>query len=156
MPTFSHVSRLPVPAERTFAWHHRPDALRRLTPPRPRVTVVEAPASLAPGTRAVLDLHLGPLRLRWVAEHVAYEHRGAEGGTFVDEQRAGPFRRWRHEHIVSADGRQGSLLHDRVEWDVPFLPGWLVRPFVHWRLRALFRWRHRATAAALGAALEDA
>jgi NADPH-dependent 2,4-dienoyl-CoA reductase/sulfur reductase-like enzyme len=53
----------------------------------------------------VLVNRMGPLRLRWVAEHTAFDDRGEAGGTFVDVQREGPFRRWVHRHDVQAPRR---------------------------------------------------
>lgn len=156
MPIFVYQSRLTVPAAELFAWHRDPAALPRLLPPRPRVTLEQAPADLTPGSRAVLAIHAGPWRVRWEAEHTAFADRGTAGGSFTDVQRRGPFRRWIHDHIVTADGPAHSLLRDSVRWDLPRVPGWLARPLVHSRLRAMFRWRHAATAAALGARIESA
>ncbi|MFG1944806.1 SRPBCC family protein [Nonomuraea sp. NPDC048826] len=40
-------------------------------------------------------------------------------GFFVDEQVAGPFRRWRHEHRFAADGGGGTVMRDAVEFEAP-------------------------------------
>lgn len=37
---------------------------------------------------------------------------------FVDEQVAGPFRRWRHEHYFEAAG-EGTLMRDVVDFAAP-------------------------------------
>ncbi|MEV4833870.1 SRPBCC family protein [Nonomuraea sp. NPDC049486] len=38
---------------------------------------------------------------------------------FVDEQVAGPFRRWRHEHRFADDGGGGTVMRDVVEFAAP-------------------------------------
>jgi len=50
-------STLPVSAEEAFAWHERPGAFERLTPPWERVTVVDRPPELAEGARVVVSGH---------------------------------------------------------------------------------------------------
>lgn len=58
---FERRVRLPVDAEEAFAWHERPSALERLTPPWERVEVVErAGEGLRPGTKVRLRTGLGP------------------------------------------------------------------------------------------------
>ncbi|MBC7835405.1 MAG: cyclase, partial [Phycisphaerales bacterium] len=80
MPRFVKQSAIDAPARAVFAWHQRPDALAQLTPPWERVTIVRAAPSLAEGGRAEILLHMGPLRLRWVAEHRGFIDRGDTGG----------------------------------------------------------------------------
>ncbi|WP_214104803.1 SRPBCC family protein [Acrocarpospora catenulata] len=41
--------------------------------------------------------------------------------SFVDEQVAGPFRRWHHAHYFEASG-EGTLMRDTVEFEAPFGP----------------------------------
>ena len=40
MPTFRRVTRLPVPPGQVWAWHERPSAFERLTPPWEPIRVV--------------------------------------------------------------------------------------------------------------------
>ncbi|MGW0661190.1 SRPBCC family protein [Streptodolium elevatio] len=54
---------------------------------------------------------------RMTAEITAYE----PPGFFVDEQRCGPFRSWRHEHHFVADG-DATIMRDTVEFAAPFGP----------------------------------
>ncbi|KQZ08415.1 cyclase [Agromyces sp. Root1464] len=42
--------------------------------------------------------------------------------SFVDEQVAGPFRSFRHEHEFSDDAAGGTLMVDRVRFAAPFGP----------------------------------
>ena len=80
------TSTLPVSAEEAFAWHERPGAFERLTPPWERVTVLERSGGIGDGARTVIVVRVGPARFRWVAVHRDY----VEGHRFVDEQVEGP------------------------------------------------------------------
>ncbi len=140
-------SRLPAPAAEAFRWHERPGALERLTPPWERVEVLERPRGIGDGARAVLRVSAGPLRLRWVAEHSAYE----VGRRFVDTQVEGPFARWVHEHRFEPAGEGESVLEDRIEYALPLGPlgAAIGGPLTRRRLRRMFRWRHEVTGADL-------
>jgi ligand-binding SRPBCC domain-containing protein len=39
---------------------------------------------------------------------------------FVDEQIAGPFAHWHHEHRFEASGREGTVMRDVVDFAAPF------------------------------------
>jgi ligand-binding SRPBCC domain-containing protein len=131
--------------ETVFAFHELPDALNRLTPPWAGSRVVEHAPTVAVGARTVCDIRVAPLVwIRTELVHTACErpHR------FVDEQVRGPFRRWRHEHVVeTAPG--GAKLIDIVHVEPPL--GLLGRAFAPLlivpRLRRLFAYRHDVTRA---------
>jgi ligand-binding SRPBCC domain-containing protein len=132
-------------AERVFAFHELPDALTRLTPQWINASVVSNPASLQPGTRAVIDIGVAPLlRLRTEAVHTIYE----PPFLFEDQQLKGPFRSWKHRHIFRPENG-GTRLTDAIEFEPPFgilgrwLAPWLILP----RLRRLFAYRHEVTRA---------
>ncbi len=144
---FHKRSRIDAPAARVFAWHQSPDALTRLIPPWENVQVEKPPASLGNGDRAVLVIRNGPLRLRWVAEHHGFEDRGVAGGEFTDIQVSGPFRSWRHRHLVESDGPDACWLDDRIEYELPLGllgrlgGGWVTRR----KLERMFEFRHEVT-----------
>jgi ligand-binding SRPBCC domain-containing protein len=129
--------------ERVFAFHELPDALERLTPPWEDARIVEAAPSLRTGSRAIVETRLfGLARVRWVAEHTAYD----PPRMFEDVQVSGPFKFWRHTHqIEPREG--GALLRDRVDFEPPLGPlGRLAAPFfILPRLRRLFDYRHHVT-----------
>jgi ligand-binding SRPBCC domain-containing protein len=140
---FVHESVIGAAPERVFAFHELPDALARLTPPWERARVVRAASSLRPGEVAVIETRLfGLVPVRWVAEHTAYD----PPRMFEDVQRRGPFRRWRHRHLVEPDAR-GARLRDEIEYEPPLGPlGRLAAPLlVERRLRRMFDYRHRVT-----------
>jgi ligand-binding SRPBCC domain-containing protein len=77
---------------------------------------------------------------------------------FVDEQRAGPYRLWHHEHSFRELGDGQVEIRDRVHyvvpfgWAVPVVHSWLVRP----RLEAIFGFRERAVAERFGEVSQQA
>ncbi len=142
--SFTRRTHLNAPAATVFNWHARPGAIERLTPAWEPVEVLERTGGIENGSRVVLGLRMGPVRLRWEAEHCDYE----AGVQFRDIQRAGPFARWEHTHRVEPDGPQSCYLEDHIDYALPFAPvsRWLAGGFVRRKLNRLFDYRHRITA----------
>ncbi|MEU8893971.1 SRPBCC family protein [Streptomyces sp. NPDC048442] len=59
--------------------------------------------------------HFG-VRWRMTSRISAYE----QPASFVDEQVAGPFKRWHHTHRFAPDGRGGTVMRDVIEFAAPF------------------------------------
>jgi uncharacterized protein (TIGR01777 family) len=140
---------MPVPLAALWAWHTRPGALERLTPPWDRVRVVGRTGGLEEGARVTLSVPVGPARVTWVAEH-----RGVDPPHgFRDEQIRGPFAAWTHVHAMTSDGPDASVLEDRIEFEGPGGPigRAAARRVVARRLPALLRYRHDTLAADLAA-----
>ena len=140
---FSKQSVIRASPERVFGFHELPDALKRLTPPWEPTRVVCAAAGLRVGSTALVETRLlGLLRVRWLAEHTAYD----PPRMFEDVQVEGPFKSWRHRHFVEPH-EKGALLRDEVEYETPLgVLGRLAAPLlVEPRLRRLFEYRHRVT-----------
>ena len=145
MPTARYRSSLPVPPAAAFAWHTRPGAFERLTPPW-SATELERLDGIRNGDRARFKLEVGPVRLTWVAEHTGY----AEGEAFEDVMRRGPFRRWHHVHRMYPGEGGGAVLDDEIAFGMPFGPlGRLGEGAVRRELDRTFAYRHRTTAADL-------
>ncbi len=144
---FLYRSRIPAPPEAVFAWHARPGAFERLTPPWEQVRILERDGGIENGARVVLAVRAGGFWRRWVAEHRDYE----AGRQFCDVQVEGPFSRWRHCHRMLPSGPGECLLEDDVEYRLPLgvlgkvLGGRLVRS----KLARVFRYRHDVTASDL-------
>jgi ligand-binding SRPBCC domain-containing protein len=83
----------------------------------------------------------GPLSMQWEAVHEVYEPPRC----FVESQVRGPFRSWRHRHLVLPEG-DGARLRDELEYA---LPGGALEPLLNLVVRAflrvLFAYRHRIT-----------
>lgn len=129
--------------ERVFAFHELPDALERLLPPWETARVVLPPKNLQVGTRTIIETKLfGLYAIRWEALHTAYD----PPRMFEDIQTSGPFKSWRHRHIVEPHS-SGARLLDDIEYETPlgFL-GRLAAPLVvERRLKRLFDYRHEVT-----------
>ncbi len=115
MPEFLYRSRLPYSAETVFAWHMRPGALERLTPPWAGVRIVGREGEIERGGRVSLVVKQGPAEFKWVVEHSGFE----EGRLFQDRQISGPFEEWCHSHrfIPTEDG--GCVMEDHIDWVPP-------------------------------------
>lgn len=139
---FIYKSTFRCTPEALFAFHERPDALPLLTPPGAGVRVIAAAPSLAVGAEARLSVPLlGPLRRTWHARHTVYE----PPRRFVDEQIAGPFKAWRHEHIVQPVAG-GAELIDVITYELPLAPlSRLAEPLVRRMLTKMFAYRHAVT-----------
>ena len=73
---YRRTSRIPASPEEVFEWHARDGALQRLMPPWENVVVRRRTGGLEPGAQVELINRMGPLPLRWLAEHTHYEpHR---------------------------------------------------------------------------------
>src|SRR5262249_48960907 len=142
--TYSSV--VDAPRDEVFAWHTRPGAINRLSPPWSPLRVITESDSLKDG-RATLAL---PGGLRWVAEHQPDSYNPPT--RFVDTigsdgLASWPARfavRWRHTHefedLEGIGGRRRTRVVDRVDTPVP---GSALRP--------MFAYRHRQLADDLAA-----
>ncbi|HLR99676.1 TIGR01777 family protein [Mycolicibacillus parakoreensis] len=138
----SYSSVVDAPRDEVFAWHARPGAIHRLSPPWQSMRVIAEAASLADG-RARLRL---PGGLRWVADHqpdgydppARFVDRIGRGG--LASLPAWAVVRWRHTHDFAEVGPGRTRLTDRIDTVVP---GFALRP--------MFAYRHRQLAADLAA-----
>ncbi|REJ77414.1 MAG: cyclase [Acidobacteria bacterium] len=140
---YKKTSQIAASPERVFAFHELPDAFERLVPPWENVKVIKKADISEIGSQVIIEQKLfGIVPSRWIAEHTAYE----PPRMFEDVQISGPFRKWRHKHIVVPDG-DGAMLIDEIEYEPPFsifgraLEPLLVRP----KLEKMFEYRHRVT-----------
>ena len=120
-----------APLDEVFAWHARPGAIVRLTPPWLPVRVAAEAASLRDG-RAVLTL---PGGLRWAAQHdpAAYD----PPRRFADELASMPLCAalpWRHTHEFAAVAPSSTQVTDHIATP---LPAGVLRPIMGYRQRQL-------------------
>ncbi len=140
---FVKESVIKASPERVFAFHELPDAIDRLIPPWEKATVVQKADISKIGSRAIVETSiLGIFKTRWVAEHTAYD----PPHSFEDVQISGPFRSWRHRHIVEPHP-EGAVLRDEIEYEMPIpVFGPLAAPIaVTPRLEKMFDYRHKVT-----------
>jgi uncharacterized protein len=144
MPVFERQLSLPVDAQSAFAWHERPGALQRLTPPWEPVRVLRQSGHIRDGAQVELEISIGPLRQRWLAEHRGYEF----GKQFQDFQVSGPFRKFEHTHRFADGAQGGSTLTDHIEYEPPLgaVGGLFGGGIIASKLERMFRYRHAVTA----------
>ncbi len=145
---FVRESFYSVPAHALFSFHERPDAFRLLVPPEQKIQIVSTASTLQPSEERVkFVVPFSFLKFAFEMKHTEYE----KGNLFVDEQVKGLFSHWRHEHHFIQGGWRGepaSMLSDRISIGHPLL--FMFRPFVVHRLKKIFEFRHRVTAASMG------
>lgn len=152
MSMFEAKTIMPCDGATLYAWHARPGALERLTPPWQSVRIAERKPGedhprIGNGAIARLMIGVGPFELPWIAEH--FDHDPPR--QFCDRQLAGPFGSWSHTHRFHDLGGGRSELEDSIRYTPPagplgsmFLGGKLAKD-----LERLFWFRHERTRADL-------
>lgn len=141
---FQHRTGIAGATRDAFAWHTRPGALERLTPPWENARVVSTRGGLENGAETELELRAGPLTLRWLARHQNY----LDGQQFCDVQVRGPFAHWEHTHRFIPNPPDGFWMDDSIQFLPPlgFLGKTLGGPQITARLARMFRYRHEILA----------
>jgi len=117
--------------------------LSLLIPPWESARVIQAARISDVGSQAIIETKIfGPISARWVAQHTIYE----PPRLFEDVQVKGPFRSWRHRHLV-APHAEGAVLRDEIHYEPPLgsLGRALAPLLVERRLQKLFDYRHQVT-----------
>jgi ligand-binding SRPBCC domain-containing protein len=125
-----------VDIDRVFHFFAQAENLQRLTPPFLNFRIMTPlPIAIEQGTTIDYRLSLRGVPITWRSEITAWD----PPRRFVDEQRKGPYRMWKHTHTFEAsDG--GTLVRDRVEYAT--WGGSIVnRLFVAPELRRIFEYR---------------
>jgi hypothetical protein len=140
--------RLPGPPDAVFPFFADALNLERITPPWLGFRVVTGgPIAMGPGALIEYRLRLHRVPVRWLTRIEVWE----PPLRFVDAQLRGPYRTWRHEHRFEAAPGDGTLMRDRVEYELPL--GALGRLahglFVRRDLERIFDHRRAAVAALL-------
>jgi len=110
MAVFDYRFTVQAPLDDVSAFHFRPDAFRKLTPPLMIMQVhhVEPPSE---GSVNEFTMWMGPLPVHWKAVHSDVSATG-----FTDTQTEGPMRFWRHTHRFSAVDAASSEVHEHIEF----------------------------------------
>lgn len=129
---------LPRPREQVFAFFSDARNLEAITPDWLRFSLANPdPIDMRPGTIIDYRLRLHGVPLRWQSEIKVWE----PPLRFVDEQRRGPYRFWRHEHRFEAQDGSTRVI-DEVQyavWGGGLVERWLVRRDVE----RIFEFRRR-------------
>jgi len=98
---------VPQPIDNVFPFFSDIHNLDRITPKWLRFRSVDHPADVAEGTRLQHKFKIRGFPVTWVSE---ITHWDPPYG-FVDEQKKGPYRYWRHEHHFREE-RDGTVCED--------------------------------------------
>lgn len=149
MPQLLYTQFIPADPTTVWAFFATPRNLNELTPPGLKFRILsELPERMYAGQ--LIEYRISPLPgvwLRWLTEI----RQVREGVFFVDEQRAGPYRLWYHEHhFEPVPG--GVKMTDRVTYEVGWGPvGWLAEKlWVRRQLGRIFAYRRQRVAALFG------
>ncbi len=128
--------RLPVPVEEAFAWHERPGAFERLSPPWQPPEILARRGTIHDGDS--LTFRVGGWK--WHAVHRNF----VRDRQFQDVQERGPFASWVHTHRFLPDG-DGCILEDDVEYRLPLggLGRVVAGAAIERMLARVFQHRHR-------------
>lgn len=140
---FVKESVIKAPPERVFGFHELPDAIERLIPPWENARIIQRADISEVGSRAIIEQKIfGLFPSRWVAEHTRYE----PPKVFEDVQISGPFKSWRHQHIVEPH-EEGAVLRDEIEYEPPlaFLGAAAAPLLIVPKLEKMFAYRHEVT-----------
>jgi ligand-binding SRPBCC domain-containing protein len=140
---FIKESIIKAAPERVFVFHALPDAIERLIPPWENAKIIQKADISKIGSRAIIQQKIfGIIPSRWIAEHTKYE----PPQMFEDVQISGPFKSWRHRHIIEPH-EKGARLRDEIEFEPPFwIFGEIAAPFaIVPKLEKMFEYRHRVT-----------
>ncbi|HKQ71984.1 MAG TPA: SRPBCC family protein [Polyangiaceae bacterium] len=113
---FEREQFVPRPRTEVFGFFANAANLERLTPSALQFQIVtRLPIEMKIGTLIDYRLRLFGVPFRWRTLIEAFEPEDR----FVDRQLRGPYRFWRHEHTF-LDAPGGTLVKDRVEYEMPF------------------------------------
>ncbi len=137
---------LPRPVAEVFEFFSNAGNLQELTPPWVQFSILTpGPISMHPGSLIDYRIKIHGIPLRWRTEITEWE----PGIRFVDEQRKGPYRLWRHEHRFESL-RDGTLMTDTVHYAV--YGGALIHAlFVKADVERIFNYRRERMEALFGA-----
>ncbi len=116
MKTFRFITHQTIeqPIAQVFAFFSDAHNLAEITPPWLRFEVLTpAPIAMQVGTRIDYRLRLRGIPISWQSEITAW----VPPRYFMDEQRRGPYRLWRHTHTFE-ETAAGTVVGDEVEYAV--------------------------------------
>jgi ligand-binding SRPBCC domain-containing protein len=140
---FTKSTLIKATPERVFEFHLLPDAFERLVPPWENAKIIQKADVTKIGSRAIIEQKiLGLVPVQWVAEHTAYD----PPRMFEDVQISGPFKTWKHRHLVEPHP-EGATLIDEIEFEPPmgFLGNMVSPILILPKIEKMFDFRHEVT-----------
>jgi ligand-binding SRPBCC domain-containing protein len=131
---------LPMTAEKAWEFFSNPANLSKITPSKMNFVITSnLPAKVYPGL--IITYKVSPvfnIPMTWVTEITQVN----EPFYFVDDQRAGPYAIWHHEHHFEKV-ENGILMTDKLFYKVPLgiFGNLLDRVFIHKQVEGIFKYR---------------
>jgi uncharacterized protein (TIGR01777 family) len=141
MEVFNFKTRMPASAQQVFAWHERPGAFERLSPPWVRLEVAERTGGIENGARVTMHVSYGPVNTTWTVEHKGY----IKNEQFCDFQVQGPLASYEQMHRFVAESDHSSFIDDTINYQLPAgMAGEFAGNMVmHVEFERLFHYRHK-------------
>ena len=114
MESFEARVELPCSVEKVFDLVARPEGIKKISPPEMGLYFTNAPERYMLATKVEFKVQAMGLVREITHEVTAFD----EPSSFIEEQIAGPFRHWVHEHIFETRDGGGCVVIDRIQ----FLP----------------------------------
>jgi ligand-binding SRPBCC domain-containing protein len=111
MQTFDYRFTVNAPVAAVSAFHFEPGILKALTPPL-MIMQVHRFDPLAEGSIGEFTMWMGPIPVRWKAEHSGVSEIG-----FTDTQVAGPMKHWAHTHRFNEVDANTTEVHEHIEYE---------------------------------------
>ncbi|HWB58009.1 MAG TPA: SRPBCC family protein [Chthoniobacteraceae bacterium] len=149
--TIEQTQTIRATAEECWAFFSNPANLARITPPHVDFRILSEPLPPTVHEGQMIHYRVKPLAgipMNWASEITRV--RAPE--CFVDEQRAGPYAMWRHEHGFRDIGGGRMEIRDHVQYALPL--GFIGRAVhalvVEQQLKRIFDYREKAAAEIFG------
>lgn len=143
--------RIPASMEQVWDFIRSPKNLKKITPAHMGFDIIteNVPDEMYPGM--IVAYKVSPvlgIKMTWVTEITHIE----EGKYFVDEQRAGPYKVWHHEHFLREENGE-VVMSDIVTYVPPygFLGAIANSLFIRKQLKSIFDYRFQAVVKEFGA-----
>jgi ligand-binding SRPBCC domain-containing protein len=135
--------RVGIPIEHAFAFYADTHNLEPMTPPWLHFRLInDGPVTMEAGALLDYTLKLHGVPIRWTTRIETWDPPSG----FVDTQLKGPYALWEHTHVFEDDGKDGTVIHDRIRYAVPLGPLGAIahRLFIRRDLRRIFDYRAEA------------
>jgi len=141
MKVYSYTASQFVATDLKTCWEFfsSPGNLKKITPASMGFIITSDPPPVMYAGQLITYIvkPLFGIPVSWVTEITQVE----EGRYFIDEQRAGPYRMWHHEHFFR-ETEGGVEMTDKVLYALPFgFLGRMALPLVRSRIDAIFKFR---------------
>ena len=137
----NQISSINKPLLDVFAFFCNAENLARLTPPSVNFKILTPlPISIKQGALIDYRIKINGIIFNWQTEINIWE----PPFRFVDIQKKGPYKLWRHEHLFEEKNGKTQMT-DNVEFQSP---GWILEPiinglFVEKKVNEIFTYRNK-------------